>query len=163
MKKMVVNLIPFNTTSFEQRMATREWRNTPDVACWFKIPFIDEETHRRWVLSMEESHARSCAFFIRADGTDIGVTYFHSINYQEGTADWGIYLRSDSARGKGLGSQAMQQAIDYAINTLHLCCLMLDVHRENTRAIRLYERMGFRRLHDEENGFLRYIKELPVN
>lgn len=160
---MVIDLIPFNSTAFEQRMETLAWRNAPDVACWFKIPHIDEETHRRWLRSMEEARPRGCAFFIRAEGSYVGVTYFHSINDAEGTADWGIYLRSNALRGKGVGRKAMQLALDYAERILHLRRLMLDVHQDNTRAIRLYEHMGFRRLYDEENGFLRYIKELPTN
>lgn len=157
---MVIDLIPFNSTAFEQRMETLAWRNAPDVACWFKIPHIDEETHRRWLRSMEEARPRGRAFFISADGTYVGVTYFHSINDAEGTADWGIYLRGDAIRGKGVGRKAMQLALGYAERILHLRRLMLDVHRDNARALRLYESMGFRRIPNTEGVFLRYVRDL---
>jgi RimJ/RimL family protein N-acetyltransferase len=48
------------------------------------------------------------------------------------------------ARGMGVGNALMQATIDWAIRNPHLVKLGLNVFADNERAIRLYERFGFR-------------------
>lgn len=46
-------------------------------------------------------------------------------------------------RGQGLGQKLIEQAIAYALD-LHLQALSLEVHTQNSAAIALYTRNGFR-------------------
>jgi RimJ/RimL family protein N-acetyltransferase len=46
---------------------------------------------------------------------------------------------------KGYGSEAMRLMVDYAFRTLNLHRLELQVYDFNPRAIRVYEKIGFRR------------------
>ena len=47
---------------------------------------------------------------------------------------------------QGIGAQLLARVIDFARNTAQLELIELEVRSDNTRAIRLYERYGFRKL-----------------
>jgi RimJ/RimL family protein N-acetyltransferase len=50
----------------------------------------------------------------------------------------------DSAyRGRGVGTEAMRQALSYAFEKLGLAMLVLTVFPDNVSAIRSYEKVGF--------------------
>ena len=56
-----------------------------------------------------------------------------------------IVIRLVAAQeGVGVGSRLLADAIDYIFNQTNAPVLYLDVFPENTRAIALYERFGFR-------------------
>ncbi len=57
----------------------------------------------------------------------------------------GRVLIAPEARGRGLGEALLTLAIDRAFGELALPSLDLGVYTHNTRAIRLYEKLGFRR------------------
>lgn len=94
----LVELINFLNTPYEKQFATLNWRNSKHVAEFFQIKHIDEETHQNWLEQLKVSNPKSIAFFIRANGIDVGVTYFHSIDYEKLRADWGIYIYAENMR-----------------------------------------------------------------
>jgi putative acetyltransferase len=55
----------------------------------------------------------------------------------------GMAVRDDQ-QGKGIGSKLLQAAIDLADNWLNLRRLELEVFADNTAAIKLYKKFGFR-------------------
>jgi len=55
--------------------------------------------------------------------------------------------------GKGLGTQALKQAIDIAFNRLNYKEIYLEVRPDNLRAINLYKNCGFKKI-----GIKRYSK-----
>ena len=72
--------------------------------------------------------------------------------------DIGLRLRGDEARqaitgytfasdaqGKGYATEAMTALLDYTFNTLGVHRVMADALAENSRSVRLLERLGFRR------------------
>ena len=79
------------------------------------------------------------------DGQILGESVINEIDWQTRCANFRIALfRSDSC-GKGTGSWAVRMTRDYAFETLGLHRLELDVFSFNPRAIRAYEKAGFRR------------------
>ncbi|MEU7556248.1 GNAT family protein [Streptomyces sp. NPDC044571] len=56
----------------------------------------------------------------------------------------GRVLIAPEARGRGLGETLLTLAIDRAFDELDLPELDLGVYTHNTRAVRLYEKLGFR-------------------
>ena len=149
-----IELVNFLEVPYELRMETRNWRNSEKIAKWFKIPFIDEETHKKWLESLKNETPKNIAFLIKHNGSFAGVTYFHSINYETKSADWGIYIYEDALRGKGIGSIALEKSIDFAFNSLGLKKIFLDVLNTNEKAKNLYTSKGFKYC-GEENGFIR--------
>ncbi len=140
---MTISLIPFLNITLKERQETRHWRNQPNVARFFKIQYIDEQTHSNWLKSLEQPNPRNIAFTINANGNNIGVTYFHSIDYIKKEADWGIYIHKNDYRGKGIGKYALSECINFAHNKLNFSLLYLDVLEDNNKALELYKKFGF--------------------
>lgn len=152
---MNIELVSFLDIPLEIQKQTRLWRNKENVARFFKIPYIDEETHMRWLNSLKQEHPQNMAFMIKVDNKYVGVTYFHSIDYDNRQADWGIYIYRDDLRGKGIGHCVLSYCISFAREDLHFLTLFLDVLETNERARELYIKCGFKII-DRNNSFLRY-------
>ena len=74
----------------------------------------------------------------------IGDTGFNGICWQHGDTFIGIALGERDAWGKGYGTDAMQIMLRYAFTELNLHRVSLDVFEYNPRAMRSYEKAGFR-------------------
>ncbi len=145
---MNIELKPFNDIPYELQMETRNWRNSKEVKKYFKISNITVEMHKKWLESLKETNPKNIAFVINKDNRPIGVTYFHSVNYSQKQADWGIYIYNEELRGQGIGEVVLTKCIEYAKEILNLNKLFLDVLKSNHRAIKLYEKLGFTRIYD---------------
>jgi len=139
----MIELVNFLDTSYEKQFSTLAWRNSKQVADYFQIKYIDEETHRNWLEKLQPPDFEVIAFFIRVDGVDVGVTYFHSIDHEMKQADWGMYIHDKNMRGKGIGQQALSQCLGYAHDEMRMHKIFLEVIEGNHAAIRLYEKLGF--------------------
>jgi RimJ/RimL family protein N-acetyltransferase len=62
------------------------------------------------------------------------------------TCEIGIFIGNKDYWSKGYGSEALSLLINYAYQTLNLNNLMLRVYSYNERAIKCYEKIGFRRI-----------------
>ena len=82
----------------------------------------------------------------RASDNLVGNCGIHAINTTHGTAEVGIFIGDEKRRGKGLGTDALSVLAAYAFKVLNLHSLMLRVAAFNTRAIRCYEKVGFREM-----------------
>jgi RimJ/RimL family protein N-acetyltransferase len=84
----------------------------------------------------------------------IGYVSIKGICKKEARAEVGIAIMEREYRGQGFGTEALRQAIDYAFNKLGLKLLGLTVFPSNQRAIRAYEKTGFRKTHVLKNSWL---------
>jgi diamine N-acetyltransferase len=80
----------------------------------------------------------------REDEAPVGVVSLMGISHLLGSARFGILL--GERRGRGLGGEATRLMLDWAFHVLCLHNVMLEVMAWNERAIRAYERAGFRRV-----------------
>ena len=74
----------------------------------------------------------------------IGTIKLEPINWKNQTAWLGMMIGDSSERGKGYGSQALNLVLDYAENVLLLKDIFLGVHKNNTPAISIYKKSGFK-------------------
>ncbi len=74
----------------------------------------------------------------------VGRCLLFAVNQVDRSAELGIFLGEKTAWGKGYAREASALLLDYAFNLLNLHSVMLGVFSFNERAIRLYERLGFR-------------------
>ncbi|MFC1917978.1 GNAT family N-acetyltransferase [Chloroflexota bacterium] len=100
--------------------------------------------------------AKAVVFSIisRADGKAIGYISIKGIDEKEASAEVGIAIMEREYRGHGYGSEALAQVVDYAFNKLHLTLLSLTVFLSNKPAIRVYEKVGFRKVKILKNSWL---------
>jgi len=61
------------------------------------------------------------------------------------TADLGIAIGEPASLGKGYGTEAIGLLLEYGFGSLNLHRVELSVYANNPRAIRCYEKCGFRR------------------
>jgi len=76
------------------------------------------------------------------DGKVIGF-FCYSVNLNTNEGMLKFVMVNPSLRGKGLGKEMLQLAIEYAFNITKVVAVHLNVFPENTRAQKCYESIGF--------------------
>jgi RimJ/RimL family protein N-acetyltransferase len=74
----------------------------------------------------------------------VGEVGLDGIDWSHGEGFVGISLGERQDWGKGYGTDAMRVLLRYAFNELNLARISLDVFEYNPRAIRSYEKVGFK-------------------
>jgi RimJ/RimL family protein N-acetyltransferase len=108
---------------------------------------LSQEGVRKFIEKhLEKDDLRSCFFVIRTlDGDrDIGEIELDGISYVRGESYVGIGIGEPEYQGKGYGTDAMNIILRYAFTELNLHRVSLTVFEYNPRAIRSYEKCGFR-------------------
>ncbi len=75
----------------------------------------------------------------------IGVVGLHGLDFKNQRAEFGISLGEKSEWGKGYATEATRMVLDYAFGTLNLHKVVLQVYANHPAALRVYEKVGFRR------------------
>ena len=112
-----------------------KWRNTPSVVQNFIFrQTFTPEMHRNWLATKVATGQ---------DGKPVGSVYYRDIDNHNRSAEYGIFIGEESARGKGLGTETARLFTDFGFAGLHLHRISLRVLAENTAARRSYEKAGF--------------------
>ena len=154
----MIELVNFLDETYEKQFESLHWRNSKNVAKFFKLKQIDKDTHVNWLKSLHNENPQNFAFFIKSKDSYVGVTYIHSINYTDKIADWGIYIHKEDQRGKGTGKKALLKSLGFLKDNLMIDTVFLDVMRSNESAKSLYEKCGFNIIQNDGDNFLRYKK-----
>ena len=122
-----------------------KWRNTPSVVqnLIFRQTFTPE-MHRSW-LATKVATGQVVQYIIidKADDKPVGSVYYRDIDGHNRSAEYGIFIGEESARGKGLGTETAKLFTDFGFAELQLHRISLRVLAENTAARRSYEKAGF--------------------
>ena len=107
---------------------------------------VSEEEERKILES--RLHSNREAFFVaRLEGRIVGMAHYTALVKERmahrGTI--GICIRK-SAWGRGIGTSLMERLLDFARNTAGSEIASLEVRCDNAGAIRLYEKMGFKKI-----------------
>ncbi|NLB74155.1 MAG: GNAT family N-acetyltransferase [Firmicutes bacterium] len=109
-----------------------------------------EHTGRRLTVSeeyMSRVNARSTRMFaIEAeDGILIGDIGLVEINWRRSEAELVVRIGHPDYLGKGYGYDAISSLLDYMFSTTRLDSIYLRVLADNVRAVRCFEKCGFRK------------------
>lgn len=123
--------------------------NASVMRYWFEEPYeafveledlydkhIHDQSERRFVVEHEDKKA--------------GLVELVEINHVHRRAEFQIII-APNFQGKGLATKAIQLALDYGFSVLNLYKLYLIVDEENSKAIHIYQKLGF-----ETEGVLRH-------
>ncbi|MCA9882939.1 MAG: GNAT family N-acetyltransferase [Anaerolineae bacterium] len=102
----------------------RHWKN------WFDEEDKDKDTYLFAIRPLDNERL-------------IGIITLDGILWSNQTAWLAIGIGDTANRGRGYGAEAMQLIINFGFSELNLYRLQLSVFEYNTRAIALYERLGF--------------------
>jgi RimJ/RimL family protein N-acetyltransferase len=119
------------------------WRSRPEVAAELfasKPPTRGE--HDAWFASLKARTDR-LEFVIVDDGAPVGTIGLSQIDLGAHTAEYGILIGEDTARGRGIAEAASRLVIQFAFESLGIERLDLMLFADNAPARRLYEKLGF--------------------
>ena len=121
------------------------WRNAPSVRDNFIFrQAFTPEMHRNW-LKTKVTTGDVVQYIIedKANGTPVGSVYYRDVDHDFNSAEYGIFIGEESARGKGFGTETARLFTDFGFAALGLHRISLRVLAENTPARRSYAAAGF--------------------
>ena len=102
---------------------------------------VSEEKELRWVQKKLEEKAAVYSMLEKKSGAFIG--NIELMDIADSAGELGFALTADK-QNLGYGTEAVSALVDYAVNTLGLKRVFLRTDPKNLRAIRVYEKCGFR-------------------
>ena len=136
-----------------------EWWNDPEVAHYQvgeMVRLNQEQTNTEMFRNWFKPEGANIGFTIveRASSEPIGVVNMWGASVKNRSATLAI-LVAKSHWNQGLGTEALQLVLNYAFNELNLHRVELTVFGFNTRAIRAYEKVGFRQVGRQREAIFR--------
>ncbi len=137
---MIVRIEPVTLTDKAKLL---EWRNSVEVSEWmYTNHVISEAEHSAWFEQVLRNKAIKY-WKIIVDSTPVGAVVLSEIDSVDQTCSWAIYLGESSARGLGAAQAACLLSLNFAFDVLNLGVVRCSAIAQNTRAISLYEQVGF--------------------
>ncbi len=128
----------------------RGWRNHPDLMKYhFSDLPVSEADQRRWYHNYSGNSGTIVFIIENEEQAQVGYTILKNVDHKNRQAEIGLYL-DPTQQGKGYGKDAFLCLMRYGFHELNLHRVYLEVFAFNTKAIVLYEKLGFK-----EEGRLR--------
>ena len=126
-----------------------KWENDFEVAFFSGDPLRSiprGTTEGRFEQNYREISRDRVEFVIYEQQTlrPIGLTDLRRINYRSRTAEYGILIGEKDCWSKGYGTETTRLILDYGFSILGLHNISLETYAYNERAVKAYERAGFR-------------------
>lgn len=124
-----------------------KWRNDLEVM-QSTAPILDvyhiEETEEFVTQVILGSHSSKCYIIVDKESKKpIGITSLINIDNKNRNAECIIDIGDKESWGKGYGAEAMKLLLDFGFLEMNLHRIYLRVFSFNSRAIKLYEKLGF--------------------
>jgi RimJ/RimL family protein N-acetyltransferase len=124
-----------------------DWFNDPEVTRHMVrgvFPIHHEEQVAFYEHVADGSQTDLVLGIVTPDGTHVGTTGLHRIDWVNRNAEFGIVIGDEQARGQGIGTEATRLICAHGFSHLNLHRIWLGVHADHAAAIRSYEKVGFR-------------------
>ena len=138
------NLI-FRPMDREDTDLVLKWRNSDAVRRNFLYQKeITREQHLlRFDQEIETGEIIQFVILEKNNKRPIGSVYLRNIDKNNKSAEYGIFIGEDSARGKGYGSETAGRIVRFFFDDMKYEMLYLRVLKDNNAAIRSYRSAGF--------------------
>jgi len=104
----------------------------------------------------DRDNKKGRCFHIVESGENIGQINYNAITNKEVDVDILIYDKDNWS--KGYGTSAIKLMCAYLEEKYHVSKVWIDVHPENKRAMKAYEKAGFAEI-GQENNFIRLARK----
>ena len=101
------------------------------------------EDQMRWFRRVQESDRTFFSLVTVPDGILVGNIGYVDIDPKQTSAQFRITIGEPTARGRGLGSEAVRLMLRHGFETMGLTRVWLRVRTDNAPARALYEKAGF--------------------
>ena len=109
-----------------------------------------------------KSHATLFWKYIFWENIAIGALWIEKDNEESTVSALGIFISDGGNQCKGIGSAAIEMAISQANEKMNFTHVELNVRDTNIRAIRCYEKCGFKEISRFNKDYLNEIVEVIV-
>jgi RimJ/RimL family protein N-acetyltransferase len=122
------------------------WFNDPEVRQYLLMymPMSPAEEEGKWFERQLENPDNRGFAIETTDGVHIGNCGLHDCDWVNRRAVLGIAIGEKEYWGKGYGSDAVRTLLGFAFAEMNLHRVQLEVHDFNPRALRCYEKCGFK-------------------
>ena len=138
-----VYLSPMNLEDIEKYV---KWMNdfstTDGLGSSSKVTTFESE--RAWLINNMDKKEQQFAIVLKETDKLIGNCGFCDINHLHQKGEVGLFIGEEENRSKGYGTEALSLLVEYGFNYLNLKNIMLKVFSFNKRAIKSYEKIGFK-------------------
>jgi RimJ/RimL family protein N-acetyltransferase len=166
--QLVGRLVALRRPKPEDLSAVTRWYRDPELARLTRYqtrPMTHAEVERFFQVRMMAHDALAYSIVELPDWRLVGFTTFSSLDPDNGSVLFHITIGEHDAWGRGLGTEATELMVGHAFERLMLHRVGLTVFSYNIRAIRAYEKAGFRvegRLRDAIQRDGRYFDEVQM-
>jgi RimJ/RimL family protein N-acetyltransferase len=126
----------------------RAYLNDPDTGSMMRMRILFPlrmEDEEKWYQSLDANSSKEYDFAIEAkdNGAYLGGCGVHGIDPKNRLAMVGLFLGKEHC-GQGYGTDVLRVLVDFCFKEINLNRIQLGVFSFNKRAIRCYEKVGFR-------------------
>lgn len=150
LKNDMIDNVKIRPLEIEDAKTSYRWRNDKEVFKYTGNTYDHEITYKmelEWIKRViSKQNDYRCAILV--DGVYVGNIYLTDI--YDGRAEYHIFIGDRNYWGRSVAFEASRLILRYALEELNLDYVFLEVRKDNTNAIRLYERLGFGQM--EQDG-----------
>lgn len=145
-KKVVGDRCYLSPINSRDAVKYAEWLNDFNISNNLMVStfMISEDSEKKILEGMIERKEYVFGIVLKDSDTLIGNTGLHKINLIDRVCEAGIFIGDKEYLNRGFGTEAMNLTLDFAFNILNMRSVMLQVFDYNKRAIRSYEKCGFK-------------------
>ena len=149
--------ISFELLSKNHLPIVGEWFNRPHVKEWWNDNLPTDELYAKYENRISDPNI--CVYIICHGGTPIGLIQYSHVNRIndpiwkdeiEGTASIDCFIGEESYLNRGVGSKAIYEFITLLFNEKDIFKVVVDVDKNNKRAIKCFEKVGIIHLNKPE-------------
>lgn len=107
---------------------------------------------------MESGKRFGSVMIIFHENKEVGCTCYACFHLNNQMAELDIWLNSESECGKGIGTQALKDTINYLYKELGINKFLIRPSEKNIRAIKSYQKAGFIYCNHKEDVLRKYYK-----
>jgi len=156
-KKLVGKKCYLSPINIEDAEKYCEWLNDLEVSINL-LTFSQQlslERERNILNDMVKNNSLIFAIIDSDSDKLIGNCSIFRVNHLNRKAEVGIFIGDKQFWSKGYGTEALSLLIDYGFNILNLNNIMLEVFSYNERAIKCYNKVGFKEIGRRREALIR--------
>jgi RimJ/RimL family protein N-acetyltransferase len=145
-KKIVGKKCYLSPANIEDADKYTEWLNDLEISATLQIThqILSEEIEKEILKKLSKENLFAIVD-IKNDEL-IGGCGFINVDHLNRIAEFGIFIGNKGYLGKGYGTEATNLTLDFGFNILNLNNIMLNVYSYNDRAVKCYEKCGFKEI-----------------
>lgn len=121
-----------------------KWLSDPEVNKFTTRRKITLKEEKKWIRDFPARKEDKIFAIDTKDGIHIGSIGLHHIDSRDKNARFGILIGDKKYWNQGYGRNATKVILNYAFNKLKLHRIDLGVYSYNSRAIKVYKKLGFK-------------------